>query len=49
VGRSPLEYLAPAERLRQLDAVLRIIPSVPASIADLISQFEEQLCQLSSV
>jgi aminoglycoside phosphotransferase (APT) family kinase protein len=49
VGRSPLEYLSPAERLRQRDAVLRIIPSVPATIADLISQFEEQLCQLSSV
>jgi len=49
VGRSPLEYLSPAERLRQRDAVLRIIPSVPATIADLISQFEEQLCLLSSV
>lgn len=49
VGRSPLEYLSPAERIRQRDAVLRIIPSVPATIADLISQFEEQLCQPSSV
>jgi fructosamine-3-kinase len=49
VGRSPLEYLSPAERVRQRDAVLRIIPSVPATIADLISQFEEQLCQPSSV
>ena len=49
VGRSPLEYLSPAERIRQRDVVLRFIPSVPATIADLISQFEEQLCQLSSV
>jgi aminoglycoside phosphotransferase (APT) family kinase protein len=49
VGRSPLEYLSPAERIRQRDVVLRFIPSVPATIADLISQFEEQLCLLSSV
>jgi fructosamine-3-kinase len=49
VGRSPLEYLDPAERVRQRDAVLRIIPAAPAGIADLISSFEEQLCQLSSV
>lgn len=49
VGRSPLEYLSPAERVRQRDAVLRIIPSVPATIADLIYLFEEQLCQQSSV
>jgi 5-methylthioribose kinase len=49
VGRSPLEYLDSAERLRQRDAVLRIIPSAPTTIADLISMFEEQLCQPSSV
>ena len=49
VGRSPLEYLSPAERVRQRDAVLRIIPSVPTTIADLISLFEEQLCQPSNV
>jgi hypothetical protein len=49
VGRSPLEYLDPAERLCQRDAVLSMIPSAPATIADLISMFEEQLCQLSSV
>jgi len=49
VGRSPLEYLSPAERIRQRDVVLRFIPSVPATIADLISQFEEQLCLLSSL
>ncbi|MGC9947821.1 MAG: phosphotransferase [Bryobacteraceae bacterium] len=49
VGRSPLEYLDAAERHRQRDAVLRIMPAAPATIADLISQFEEQLCQSSSV
>jgi len=47
-GRSPLEYFDAGERIRQRDAVLRIIPSVPASIADLISQFEERLCLSSS-
>lgn len=49
VGRSPLEYLSPAERARQRDAVLRIIPSPPTAVADLISLFEEQLCPPSSV
>jgi aminoglycoside phosphotransferase (APT) family kinase protein len=49
VGRSPLEYLDPAERVRQRDAVLSIMPSAPASIADLISIFEERLCLSSSV
>jgi hypothetical protein len=49
VGRSPLEYLSPAGRVRQCDAVLRIMPSAPATIADLISLFEEQLCLSSSV
>ena len=44
VGRSPLEYLDPAERLRQRDAVLGIMPSPPDTIADLISMFEEKLC-----
>jgi len=44
VGRSPLEYLSPAARVRQRDAVLRIIPAAPATVADLISVFEEQLC-----
>jgi 5-methylthioribose kinase len=49
VGRSPLEYLDSAERVRQRDAVLRIMPCAPAGIADLISVFEEQLCQSSTV
>jgi aminoglycoside phosphotransferase (APT) family kinase protein len=48
VGRSPLEYLDPAGRVRQRDAVLRIIPSAPTTIADLISEFEEQICLSSS-
>jgi len=45
VGRSPLEYLVAAERLRQRDAVLSILPATPDSIADLISLFENQLCR----
>jgi len=49
VGRSPLEYLDSAERVRQRDAVLRIIPAAPDTIADLISMFVEQLCRSSSV
>ncbi len=49
VGRSPLEYLNPEERLRQCDAVLSMLPAVPASIDDLISKFEERLCRLSNV
>jgi len=49
VGRSPLEYLDPVERVRQRDAVLRIMPHAPEKVADLISQFEEQLCLSSRV
>ncbi|MGA3044134.1 MAG: hypothetical protein ABSF54_25440, partial [Bryobacteraceae bacterium] len=49
VGRSPLEYLSPAERVRQRDAVLRIIPAAPARTSDLISIFEEHLCLSSNV
>ena len=44
VGRSPLEYLDAAERIRQRDAVLHILHAVPVTVADLISQFEKQLC-----
>lgn len=47
-GRSPLEYLGPEERIRQRDLVLRVIPAAPARIADLVSRFEEGLCQSSS-
>ena len=49
VGRSPLEYLSPAERLRQRDAVLHIMPSAPATVPDLISKFEERLCLPSKI
>lgn len=49
VGRSPLEYLGAAERIRQREVVLRMILPVtngaPWGIADLISVFEEQICQ----
>ena len=48
VGRSPLEYLSAAERARQRDTVLRRMPTPPARIADLISQFEEELCRSSN-
>jgi 5-methylthioribose kinase len=48
VGRSPLEYLAEGERLRQREAVLSILPRTPRRMADLISTFEERLCLLSN-
>lgn len=47
VGRSPLEYLAKDERLRQQEAVLRIVPRPPRRMTNLISTFEETLCRLS--
>jgi fructosamine-3-kinase len=46
-GRSPLEYLAADEHVRQKEAVLRLIPLAPHRMADLISTFEETLCPLS--
>jgi len=49
VGRSKLEYLSPAERIRQRDAVLRIMPAAPARVTDLIGMFEENLCLKSNV
>ncbi|HEY7305392.1 MAG TPA: phosphotransferase [Bryobacteraceae bacterium] len=48
VGRSPLEYLAEDERLRQREAVLSIIGRVPRQMPELISIFEERLCPLSN-
>lgn len=48
-GRSPLEYLDSIERLRQREAVLSIMPTAPATVAELISQFERRLCLSSSV
>lgn len=45
VGQSPLEYLNSAERVRQRDAALEIIPRAPETMPDLIGTFEEQLCR----
>jgi 5-methylthioribose kinase len=42
-GRSPLEYLTPAERDRQRVAVLRLIASAPATPPDLFAQFGKLL------
>lgn len=47
-GRSPLEYLAEDERLRQREVVLSMIPRAPRQMSDLISSFEERLCLLSN-
>jgi 5-methylthioribose kinase len=47
-GRSPLEYFAEDERVRQQQAVLSILSRAPHRIADLISAFEEKLCLLSN-
>lgn len=44
LGRSPLEYLAEDERLRQREAVLSIMPRTPGQMPELISMFEERLC-----
>ena len=48
-GRSPLEYLDAAERDRQRQAVLSIMPTAPATIAGLICMFEERLCLVSNL
>ncbi len=48
-GRSPLEYLDTAERGRQREAVLSIMPTAPATIAGLICMFKERLCQSSNL
>jgi hypothetical protein len=42
-GRSPLEYLDPAGRERQRDAVLAAIPRAPARVDDLVSEFLDRL------
>jgi hypothetical protein len=42
-GRSPLEYLAPANRVRQRDAVLRLMSCAPRSVDDLIDEFLSRL------
>jgi 5-methylthioribose kinase len=48
-GRSPLEYLDAAERDRQRQAVLSIMPAAPATISGLIRMFEERLCLSSNL
>lgn len=42
-GRSPLEYLDPAARERQRDAVLAVIPRPPARVDDLAAEFLARL------
>jgi tRNA A-37 threonylcarbamoyl transferase component Bud32 len=42
-GRSPLEYLDPAARERQRDAVLAVIARVPARVDDLVAEFLARL------
>jgi tRNA A-37 threonylcarbamoyl transferase component Bud32 len=38
-GRSPLEYLSADERGRQLDAVVHLMQSPPASVGELVTEF----------
>ncbi|HXJ94352.1 MAG TPA: phosphotransferase [Terriglobia bacterium] len=38
-GRSPLEYLSDAERVRQCQAVLSLLPEPPCRVQDLVSEF----------
>ena len=42
-GRSPLEYLDPAARERQRDAVLAVIPRAPVRVDDLVAEFLARL------
>lgn len=42
-GRSPLEYLNPAERARQRDAILSLIPRAPTRVDELVSAFSAYL------
>jgi 5-methylthioribose kinase len=44
-GRSPLEYLTPAEKQRQREAVLALIESPPAEIGDLIERFQNSIAK----
>jgi len=43
LGRSPLEYLRPEERLRQGQATLTIMRNAPADVPELIERFEKEL------
>ena len=47
-GRSPLEYLDPAERARQRTAVIGLIAEPPTSIRDFGERFIDRLDQLES-
>jgi 5-methylthioribose kinase len=42
-GRSPLEYLTPAERARQREIVLSMIADPPTSVLDLTEEFGKKL------
>jgi len=42
-GRSPLEYLTPAERDRQREIVLSLISDLPGNVLDLIDDFGKKL------
>jgi hypothetical protein len=42
-GRSPLEYLDDAARIRQREAVLPLVMDIPESILDLIERFAGNL------
>lgn len=42
-GRSPLEYLNADERVRQHEAVVRLIADPPADVLDLVDRFVEEI------
>lgn len=42
-GKSPLEYLTTAEKLRQQGVLLQLIPKPPTRVDDLIAQFLEEI------
>jgi tRNA A-37 threonylcarbamoyl transferase component Bud32 len=42
-GKSPLEYLTPEERERQLHVVLALLLKTPASVTELISEFVHRI------
>jgi len=44
-GKSPLEYLTPAEATRQRDTVLSLMPQPPTSVPDLIDNF---ICKIET-
>jgi aminoglycoside phosphotransferase (APT) family kinase protein len=48
VGRSPLEYLTVAQRVRQKEVVLRLMRHPPTSLNDLVEQFDRAVCLLET-